>query len=123
MKLTQKQDELQKRLESAGYHGRWWERPGVPARFYFDAGRRDAKVYLAFDEPGDCWGCALKISLKDCGQPPAWYASQRQRLAQSFAEAFAIALAVGGGETAANAFRAECDRDDAIVGDLVGEAE
>ena len=61
----------------------------------------------------------MKIYLDDCGQPPAWYASQKKKLAQSFAAAFAIALEVGAGPEDAAKFRAECAEVGEQVGDLV----
>lgn len=92
--LTELQKSLIERLEAAGFTARWWGPGDQAERVYLNTGRRDAKVFLSFDNARDCSGSALKVSIDECGQAPAWYRSQRQKLAQRFAPASMIAMSL-----------------------------
>ncbi len=87
-KLTEAQETAISRLAGVGVEGRWWGRGDEPERIYFDAGRRDAKVYVEFDDPRECEGASLKIRLDDCGQSAKWYTSQTAKLRARFMDAF-----------------------------------
>lgn len=91
LSLTEKQTAIVAKLAAAGIDARWWGRGDQGERIYLNGhGRRDVKVWIEFDDPGEVAGAALKVKIDDCGQHPNWYAGQRAKFMADFAEAFQI---------------------------------
>lgn len=87
-------------LTALGYSAKWWAPTGKTldeaGRVYFNLRRRDAKVYMTFDDASTCEGSSLKVYIDDCGQKPAWYAAQRQQLMDLHMLASYAAVVAGG---------------------------
>lgn len=98
MNLTSKQQELLTTLDQLGFDASWWAPAGQDiqqvGRVYFKLKRRDAKVFLSFDDAGELAGLRLRINIDDCGQSSAWYESQREILRSKFSVAADAALAL-----------------------------
>lgn len=59
----------------------WWGRnPPDAERVYFQPGRKDAKLYIRFDDPALLTNPQLVCYLDDCGQTKNWYATQKQKI-------------------------------------------
>jgi len=116
-KVNDLQTALVKALDDAGFTARWWGRNGTAERLYFDY-RRDVKAWIEFDDAAALGGPCLKVWVADCGQHANWYVSQRQKVAQYLAPAYALVLAAVDPEDAEK-FRAECGANPDTVGDMV----
>jgi hypothetical protein len=106
--LTTKQTRLVEQISALIPTARpnWWP-AGEPTRLYLASGRRDAKVWIEFDNASEVAGAAVKTWVDAGNQPAAWVNSQKKRLANWAMPAFYACLLVGGGEDSASAFLAE----------------
>ncbi len=92
-------DAIIAKAAEAGVEARYWEKGGK-FRLYVDTGRRDAKVFLELDD-AEASGAALKVFIDDCGQAPAWYASQKKALQGRFMPLFFAYVVIRYADTAA----------------------
>ena len=84
--MTPTVEKIIARAKAAGIDASFWEKAGR-CRIYAKLRRRDAKVFLELDD-ADANGAALKIFIDECGQAPAWYASQKEKLREAFTPLF-----------------------------------
>lgn len=121
MTLTEKQTQVIAKISALLPASRpsWWP-SNEPRRIYLNAGRKDSKVYIEFDDPAEVYGAAVKIWIDGGSQPAAWVISQKKRLGQWAIPAFYACLLVGKGEEEAAKFLNElAETDPETHADLV----
>ena len=80
--LTDRQIQLGQILADLGYEGSWWCPQGQDitqtGRVYLNTTRRDAKVWIEFQNSGECSEPRLKIRVTSDFQPKAWCIGQER---------------------------------------------
>lgn len=119
--LTEKQTQVITKIAALLPTSRpsWWP-SDAPRRIYLNSGRKDAKIYIEFDDPAEVYGAAVRVWIDAGNQPSAWVASQKKRLAQWAIPAFYACLLIGKGEEDAAKFVSElADNDPESYADFV----
>jgi hypothetical protein len=100
--ITNLQKNLLEVLRGDGRRCDWWAAPGAAdqsARLYLNIGRRDVKIWLQFKNAMMLEAPELRVRIDECGQHENWYASQREKLMERFADAVLAAVAVAAGQS------------------------
>jgi len=99
--ITDLQKNLLEALQGDGRRCDWWAAPGAAdqsARLYLNIGRRDVKIWLQCKNAMTLEAPVLCVKIDDCGQHENWYASQREKLMERFADVVEAAVAVAAGQ-------------------------
>ena len=101
--LTDRQIQLGEMLAALGYEGSWWCPRGqdiqTAGRVYLNTTRRDAKVWISFENPAECKGPKLNIKVTSEYQPKAWCYAEEEKVDRKFRNADAAAHRFADGET------------------------
>lgn len=93
--MTDLQILLQRKLEEIGKPGHWWgPQPPQVIRFYFRIHRKDAKAFLAFDNPATLAGITYVISVHEDNRnpkPKSWYRKQKRLIDKELLPAYIAA--------------------------------
>lgn len=75
--------------------GKAWGLDKGKARVYFKASRRDTSIFLDFADytSDNLGGAVLKVFIEACGQPGAWYVSQKRIIMDNYTAASMAAMA------------------------------